>query len=112
MRLEADRVSFAYGRGAPCLRRVSFAIETQEIAFVLGSNGSGKTTLLGCLAGTRKPTSGTVVLDGRPLHALAPREREIAPQLAQGSGQSFVFTPLPSRSMLISTVAGRDGLGP
>jgi len=85
MKLEADRVSFAYGRGSPCLHRVSFAIEAREIAFILGANGSGKTTLLGCLAGTRRPTNGTVVLDGRPLHALAARERAkrigVVPQL-------------------------------
>ncbi len=75
MRLEADRASFSYRRGAPCLRRVSFAVETGEIAFVLGANGSGKTTLLGCLAGTRRPTAGAVLLDGRPLSHLSPRER-------------------------------------
>jgi iron complex transport system ATP-binding protein len=85
MRLEADRVSFAYGRGDPCLRRVSLSVETQEIVFILGANGSGKTTLLGCLAGMKRPTDGKVVLDGRPLCALAPRERAkrigVVPQL-------------------------------
>jgi iron complex transport system ATP-binding protein len=75
VRLEADRASFAYRRDAPCLRRVSFAVETGEIAFVLGANGSGKTTLLGCLAGARHPASGAILLDGRPLSSFSPRER-------------------------------------
>jgi iron complex transport system ATP-binding protein len=75
MRLEADRASFAYGRGTPCLRRVSLAVSSGEVAFLLGPNGSGKTTLLGCLAGTRRPSTGTVLLDGRPLLDLVPRER-------------------------------------
>ncbi len=75
MRLEADCASFEYRKGAPCLHRVSFAVETGQIAFVLGANGSGKTTLLGCLAGARRPTSGAVLLDGRPLLEFSPRER-------------------------------------
>jgi iron complex transport system ATP-binding protein len=75
VKLEAERVSFAYRKEAPCLHRVSFAIESSEIAFILGPNGSGKTTLLGCLDGTRRPASGTVLLDGHPLSALSLRER-------------------------------------
>ena len=75
MRLETDLVSFAYRREKPCLDRVSFAIESGEIAFILGANGSGKTTLLGCLAGARRPTSGIVLLDGRSLSSFSHRER-------------------------------------
>ncbi len=76
MRLEADRVSYAYRRGETLsLRRVSLAVETGEIAFVLGANGSGKSTLLSLLAGMNRPSAGAVRLDGQPLDALAPRER-------------------------------------
>lgn len=41
-------------------------------AFLLGPNGAGKTTLLECLAGIRRPTSGDVLLGGRPIWTLAP----------------------------------------
>jgi len=75
MRLEADRASFAYRKEAPCLHQVSFAVETGEIAFILGANGSGKSTLLGLLAGLKHPAAGAVRLDGQLLDALAPRER-------------------------------------
>lgn len=75
MRLEAVRASFEYRRGTPCLRRVSFAVSAGEVAFLLGANGSGKTTLLSCLAGMRRPTEGTILLDGRALETFAPRER-------------------------------------
>ena len=75
MRLEANCLSYAYPRRPPCIRRVSIAVEGGEIAFVLGANGSGKTTLLACFAGARRPTAGTVLLNGRPLRAFSPRER-------------------------------------
>jgi iron complex transport system ATP-binding protein len=75
MKLVADRVSFAYRKEAPCLHRVSLTVESGGIAFVLGPNGSGKTTFLGCLAGTRRPTSGSVLLDGHPLSELSLRDR-------------------------------------
>lgn len=47
---------------------------------ILGPNGSGKTTLLRLLSGTRAPSSGQVLLDGRPL-AEVPR-RELARRVA------------------------------
>lgn len=76
MRLEADGISYAYHRrGALSLRRVSMAVETGDIAFVLGANGSGKSTLLSLLAGMKHPAAGAVRLDGQLLDALTPAER-------------------------------------
>ncbi|WP_454044878.1 ABC transporter ATP-binding protein [Corynebacterium sp. Marseille-Q2516] len=46
---------------------------TSTVALV-GPNGSGKTTLLRTLAGTRRPTSGTVHIDGTDLADLRGRD--------------------------------------
>ncbi|MGW6423769.1 ABC transporter ATP-binding protein [Nocardia sp. NPDC055053] len=52
-----------------------FSIEPGETVGIVGPNGSGKTTLLRTLAGIRKPARGRVLVDGRMLHGLRPRQR-------------------------------------
>jgi putative ABC transport system ATP-binding protein len=57
-------------RGAvEILRGVDLALSAGERVALTGPSGSGKTVLLSLLAGLVSPTSGTVLLDGRPLAA-------------------------------------------
>jgi iron complex transport system ATP-binding protein len=46
---------------------VAFAVRSGELVALMGRNGSGKSTLLDLIAGLRRPTAGTILLDGRPL---------------------------------------------
>lgn len=47
------------------LDNVSLDIEPGTFLVLLGPSGSGKTTLLRCLAGIERPTSGSILIDGR-----------------------------------------------
>ncbi len=47
------------------LRNVSFTVEEGQTTGLLGHNGSGKSTLLKCVAGTIRPTTGSIRTRGR-----------------------------------------------
>jgi len=90
--LRADAVRAGYG-AREVLHGVDLALRGGERVALVGPNGSGKTTLLRTLAGTLRPRSGKVELDGRPLDAFDPRSRArriaVVPQMF---ATPFAFT--------------------
>lgn len=75
------------GNNIEALKNVNFSVEAGEYAAIMGESGSGKTTLLNILAGLDKPTSGSVILDGKDLKNI--RESETASFRRDNLG--FVF---------------------
>ncbi|CDX58852.1 putative ribose ABC transporter (ATP-binding protein) [Mesorhizobium plurifarium] len=61
-------------RGVPAVKNVSFSLEKGEIHALLGENGAGKSTLTKMMAGVTPPTSGEMLLDGRPTLFATPAE--------------------------------------
>lgn len=55
---------------------VSLDVARGEVVLIIGPNGSGKTTLLSMLGGLVRPTSGSVVVEGRALDEMPERELE------------------------------------
>lgn len=69
--MEIRELSKSFG-GRLVLARVSLSVGAGETVAVVGPNGSGKTTLLRAVLGTDPPTSGEVLLNGRPLDERQP----------------------------------------
>jgi iron complex transport system ATP-binding protein len=60
--------------GALVVRGVSLDVRAGEVVGVAGPNGAGKTTLLRAIAGTVRPSSGSVTIGGRDVSKLPRRE--------------------------------------
>ena len=63
--LELRGVTAGYG-GEPALRDVSLTIPRRGHIAIVGPSGAGKTTLLSLVMRFLEPSSGTLLLDGRP----------------------------------------------
>lgn len=58
-----DKVSLKYKKAV--LTDVSISAEKGEVIGLLGLNGSGKSTLLSAIAGLRKPSAGSIKVNGK-----------------------------------------------
>lgn len=58
------------------IRYADLAFETGRSYALLGASGCGKSTLLNMLAGILTPTSGSVMIDGAPIHAWPQGKRD------------------------------------
>ncbi len=56
------------------LESVSAEFKEGAIHALVGENGAGKSTLAAIISGSRQPTSGTILLDGKPVVLKTPRE--------------------------------------
>lgn len=63
----AENISFQIGK-ACLLNRASFRFDKPEFVAVIGPNGAGKSTLLQLLSGLYKPTTGSVLINGKGTH--------------------------------------------
>ena len=71
--LETKDLSKIYGSGDTEVRAldgVNLQIENGEFVAIVGTSGSGKSTLLHMLGGLDRPTSGSVIVDGKDIFSL------------------------------------------
>lgn len=71
-----DGVSKQYG-GAPALHATDLTVRKGEFLSLLGPSGSGKSTILNIIAGSIAPSSGRILLDGRDVSTVPPRDRQL-----------------------------------
>lgn len=69
-----DLRTYAYPDGTVALSDIRFQVARGEFCGILGSNGSGKTTLLKIMDGLIREYDGSVLLDGRDVRSLQPKD--------------------------------------
>ncbi len=71
--LETKELTKIYGDGdsmVNALNGVDFSVNNAEFVSIVGTSGSGKSTLLHMLGGLDRPTSGSVMVDGKDIFSL------------------------------------------
>jgi phospholipid/cholesterol/gamma-HCH transport system ATP-binding protein len=66
-----EGLAFSYG-DLPIFRELTLAIPRGHIVSILGGSGTGKSTLLKIIGGQLYPRAGSVMIEGKNVHALAP----------------------------------------
>ena len=75
--LSVQQVTKRYG-ASHILKSVDLEITEGEFVILVGPSGCGKSTLLSMIAGLDSPTSGRILLGGRDITQVAPKDRDIA----------------------------------
>lgn len=99
--IEVDQVTKRFG-ATLALDRASFKLDHGEVHAVIGENGAGKSTLMNVLAGSLKPDSGSITLEGKAY-------RPANPQEARGQGIALIHQEISLCPHL--TVAENVSLG-
>ena len=67
-----------YPNGVPVLKGVDIDIEDGQFLILVGGSGCGKSTLLNMIAGLETVTKGEILIDGKVVNDLSPKDRDIA----------------------------------
>jgi ATP-binding cassette subfamily B protein len=73
--IRLEHISFAYpGSDRLALEDVTLHVPSGAVVAVVGENGAGKSTLVKLLAKMYEPSSGEILIDGKPLRRMAAAE--------------------------------------
>lgn len=107
--IETKNLTYTYGAGTPfsktAIEDVNIAIKQGEFIGLIGHTGSGKSTLIQQLNGLLRPTSGTVLLNGKDIWEKKKEIRKVRFQV----GMVFQY---PEYQLFEDTVIKDIGFGP
>jgi multiple sugar transport system ATP-binding protein len=76
--IEMKNIVKKYGDGFPAVNDVSIDVADGEFLILVGPSGCGKSTLLRMIVGLEDITSGDMMIGGKRVNDLAPRDRNLA----------------------------------
>lgn len=83
--LSVEGLSWGPCATRPILRDISFKVAPGSVTVIVGANGAGKSSLLRCFYRQNRPSQGRVLIDGRDVWQMPPRQlaRQIASVLQE-----------------------------
>src|SRR4029079_3882550 len=72
--IEMKNIVKQYGDGFPAVNDISIDVEDGEFMILVGPSGCGKSTLLRMIVGLEDITSGDMMIGGKRVNDLAPRD--------------------------------------
>src|SRR5262249_57741413 len=84
--IQAESITKRFG-GLLAVDQVSYLLQENEIAAIIGSNGAGKTTFFNLLTGYYTPDDGSIRYRGKDVTRLTPEQR-----VARGMMRTFQLT--------------------
>ncbi len=89
---DIQNLSFSFGE-TRLFNNLDLSFPSGSICAILGPNGTGKTSLLHLLLGWLSPDEGRIMIEGRQLRSLSPRQRgQTISLLPQKENLSFEYT--------------------
>jgi len=76
--IEMKNIVKKYGDGFPAVNDISIDVADGEFMILVGPSGCGKSTLLRMIVGLEDITSGDMIIGGKKVNDLAPRDRNLA----------------------------------
>lgn len=89
------------------LKGISFQVKAGEFVSIVGPSGNGKSTLLNMITGIDRPTSGEIIVTGKPVHKMS--EDQLAGWRGENVGIIFqFFQMLPALNLLQNVILPMD----
>ena len=76
--MSLKNVEKIYPNGVQAVHDFNLEVESGEFIVLVGPSGCGKSTTLRMIAGLEEISSGTMMMDGKVVNDLAPKDRDIA----------------------------------
>jgi branched-chain amino acid transport system ATP-binding protein len=88
---------------------ISLRVFSGEVYAIIGANGAGKSTLLRTIAGLHRPTSGSVLLDGKDVTGLRPERRATRGIVMVPEGRRLFESLSVEENLQVSATYARQG---